>query len=184
MLSFFSCMNKIILSCLICTLAMLRIIYTCHIEDVCISERLLVIYSIFFGVFCRNVVFLIKNKFLFLFFLVSVFCDFIILNKPGVLFPSFLFFVACRGNNALSFLKKYKGLTRLSNISYSIFHLHGIVWYLMFLFMGGVLKEATDVFFLCIITVGFLFILFFSVVFYFFVEKKAYKYGKALIDKI
>lgn len=176
-LSFFSCKNKIILSSVICIFAMTIIFYVCHIKGVYYSERLLVIYSVFFGVLCRNTTVFDKREIMLLLLSIgAAVCDFLVLNKPSLLFPSCVFLMASKGSCFLGFLKKHKGLKRLGNISYSVFHLHGIIWYFIFFSMGGYLKIASVWIFLSIVTVGFFVIVVAATAFYVYVEKKAYVY--------
>lgn len=60
----------------------------------------------------------------------------------------FGFFVLCNNKNAIYGLLRNKGVTRLGEISYSIYILHGIAWYLLNTFMSS--KSIVDPWYLAI----------------------------------
>lgn len=176
-------LKKIILP-LVCGFAMSHILYACYFGGEYMAEYPLVIYSICFGMLCRNIALFdnLKWRLILLMVVVGVF-DFFILKKPSLLSVSVVFVAASQKNFLLRFLEN-TGLRRLSNISYSLFHLHGIVWFVMFLLNGEYFKKAPTFGWLIIATGFFFMLIIFATGFYYFVEKRAYAYGKSLASKV
>lgn len=86
---------------------------------------------------------------------------------PGIILIAILFIAICNGFTLFGLLNS-KGAIRLGEISYSIYLIHGIVWYMLF-------KEySSDTFILFKSSIAFFIIIFLSIFFYAKVEKPIY----------
>lgn len=90
---------------------------------------------------------------------------------PGIMFIAMLFIAICNGFTLFGLLNS-KGAIRLGEISYSIYLIHGIVWYLMFKVTG-----ATD-FILLKSSMAFFVIIALAIFFYAKIEKPIYNLSK------